>query len=81
MKTTNLLRAFRSLQSCSQERLAEKVGVSQSSISRLENNKRPLGDGEAEKLAMFFKVGPENVREWVNSDLAKPPDGVRKGVS
>lgn len=51
-----VLRGARFRENMSQKRLAEKSGVSQENISRIENGKRPLGEKVAKKLAKPLKI-------------------------
>ena len=59
MQQKNLLKLLRILAGLTQEDLACIVGLSQSSIARVEANKRRLTRNERLKLANFFKVNPE----------------------
>ena len=59
MQQKNFLKLLRILAGLTQEDLACIVGLSQSSIARVEANKRQLKRNERLKLANFFKVNPE----------------------
>lgn len=52
------LAAWRALNSLSQERVAEALGVNKSTINRWENGKRAVDLSDLERLAIIYKVSP-----------------------
>lgn len=50
------LRGFRYRENLTQEALGELLHIPQTSISKMENGKRPIGKITAKKLAEFFKT-------------------------
>lgn len=50
------LRGFRNREHLTQEALSELLNIPQTSISKMENGKRPIGKNIAKKLADFFKT-------------------------
>lgn len=53
------LRGARFREGLSQKELAEKSGVSQENISKMENGHRPIGEKVAKKLAKVLKIDYE----------------------
>ncbi len=49
---------YRNLNNLSQERLAEKLGISPKYLSRIECGKQCLSLSKIEKLAIIFKISP-----------------------
>jgi DNA-binding XRE family transcriptional regulator len=48
------LRGLRMRDGLTQKELAQKMGISQANISKMEHGKRPIGDVLAKKFASFF---------------------------
>lgn len=60
----NMLRGFRVLAGYTQKDLGLIVGVSNSTISRLENNKRSPTVQEAKRIASALKLAPKAILEF-----------------
>lgn len=50
---------LRKLKQISQQQLADKIGINQSVLNRIENGSRPLRDDEIKAIANFFKVSTD----------------------
>ena len=65
MSVNDKVRALRELNNWSQEEVAERMQISESSYSRLERGKSKLDLEKLEKLAAIFKI---DVAELIASD-------------
>lgn len=51
-----VLRGFRLREGWTQTEVAEKIGINQANLSKMEHGKRPIGKTMAKKLAVLFKT-------------------------
>lgn len=80
MKPGSIIKNLREKNELSQSELAEKIGINNSVLSRIESGDRQLRDDELVKIADFFKVstdyllGRTNVRNHVDTFAAHTDD-------
>lgn len=80
MKPGSIIKNLREKNELSQSELAEKIGINNSVLSRIESGDRQLRDDELVKIADFFKVstdyllGRTNIRNHVDTFAAHTDD-------
>lgn len=55
-KVDSLIKGYRLKHKMSQKQLAEKIGIEQGDLSKIENGKRSVGKDIAQRLAKIFNV-------------------------
>lgn len=55
-KASRKLRGLRHRENLTQVEFAKIIGVTQSNLSKMENDKRPLGKNMAKRIAEIFKI-------------------------
>lgn len=59
MKIGERITELRKIKKISQQQLADKIGMNQSVLNRIENGSRPVRDDEIKAIASFFKVSTD----------------------
>lgn len=59
MKIGERITELRKIKKISQQQLADRIGMNQSVLNRIENGSRPVRDDEIKAIANFFKVSTD----------------------
>jgi transcriptional regulator with XRE-family HTH domain len=80
MSIGQLLRAMRVQRNWKQHYVAKQIGISQTTLSRIENNRQVLTEKEIQKLAEIFEVNSNNLTANALLEIRKLDKGVNLGV-
>lgn len=69
------IKLYRKLRNLSQDDLGEKLGVTKSYISKLENEKTPLSLETLGKIAEILSVDP---KQLINNKIQEPPEELKE---
>lgn len=80
MSIGQLLRAMRVQRNWKQHYVAKQIGISQTTLSWIENNRQCLTEKEIQKLAAIFEVSTNELATGALWDVKKTDKGVSLGV-